>query len=198
MVSRIYKSYLILSINNLFYIIFLRELILLKTKIVSNTYLKDITKYRFKMYFDEEDFYVSVKKVLSCSQKFVLKNNLTVIDNGYYILEVIPKNEDYAMRVFLNPNKKPLEYYFDICENIRLDEKFHIPMYDDLYLDVTYLFGKINVIDEDELLNAYEQKEFTQKKLEHIYQVKDRLVKEIKEHTNPYINKDYSKYLEDI
>ena len=79
-----------------------------------------------------------------------------------------------------------------------MDEKFHIPMYDDLYLDVTYLFGKINVIDEDELLNAYEQKEFTQKKLEHIYQVKDRLVKEIKEHTNPYINKDYSKYLEDI
>ena len=198
MVSRIYKSYLILSINNLFYIIFLRELILLKTKIVSNTYLKDITKYRLKMYFDEEDFYVSVKKVLSCSQKFVFKNNLTVYDIGYYILEVIPKNEDYAMRVFLNPNKKPLEYYFDICENIRLDEKFHIPMYDDLYLDVTYLFGKINVIDEDELLNAYEQKEFTQKKLEHIYQVKDRLVKEIKEHTNPYINKDYSKYLGDI
>ncbi len=36
------------------------------------------------------------------------------------------------------------------------------------------------------------------KKFEHIYQVKDKLVKEIKEHTNPYINKDYSKYLEDI
>ncbi len=32
-------------------------------------------------------------------------------------------------------------------------------MYDDLYLDVTYLFGKIKVVNEDELLKAYEQKE---------------------------------------
>lgn len=102
------------------------------------------------------------------------------------------------MRLFLDCNKKSLEYYFDICENIRLDEKFHIPMYDDLYLDVTYLFGKIHIVDEDELLKAYEQKGFDKKKLEHIYQVKDKLVKAIKEHTNPYINKDYSKYLEDI
>lgn len=170
----------------------------MKTKIVSNTYLKDITKYRLKMYFDEEDFYVSVKKVLSCSQKFVLKNNLTVIDNDYYVLEVVPKNESYAMRVFLDPNKKPLEYYFDICENARLDEKFHISMYDDLYLDVTYAFGEINILDEDELLEAYERKEFDNVKLKHIYEVKDKLVKEIQEHTNYYMNKNYTKYLEDI
>lgn len=38
----------------------------------------------------------------------------------------------------------------------------------------------------------------SKKDLEHIYQVKDKLIKEIKEYTNLYINKDYSKYLEDI
>ena len=102
------------------------------------------------------------------------------------------------MRLFLDSNKKPLEYYFDICENIRLDEKFHIPMYDDLYLDVTCLFGEINILDEDELLEAYERKEFDNVKLKHIYEVKDKLVKEIQEHTNYYMNKDYTKYLKDI
>ena len=170
----------------------------MKTKIASNTYLRDVTKYRLKMYFDEEKYYVSVMKIIDCQEKFVIKDNLTVIDNGYYILEVIPKKEDYAMRLFLDPNKKPLEYYFDICENIRLDEKFHIPMYDDLYLDVTCLFGEINILDEDELLEAYERKEFDNVKLKHIYEVKDKLVKEIKEHTNYYMNKDYTKYLKDI
>ena len=170
----------------------------MKIKIASNTYLRDVAKYRLKMYFDEEKCYVSVKKIIDCQEKFVIKDNLTVIDNGYYILEVIPKKEDYAMRLFLDSNKKPLEYYFDICENIRLDEKFHIPMYDDLYLDVTCLFGEINILDEDELLEAYERKEFDNVKLKHIYEVKDKLVKEIQEHTNYYMNKDYTKYLKDI
>lgn len=170
----------------------------LKTKITSNTYLRDILKYRLKMYFDEDDCYIIVKKIIDCTEKFIIRDNLTVIDNDYYVLEVVPKKESYAMRVFLDPNKKPLEYYFDICENARLDEKFHIPMYDDLYLDVTYAFGEINILDEDELLEAYERKEFDNVKLKHIYEVKDKLVKEIQEHTNYYMNKDYTKYLEDI
>ena len=170
----------------------------LKTKITSNTYLRDITKYRLKIYFDEDDCYIIVKKIIDCTEKFIIRDNLTVIDNDYYVLEVVPKNESYVMRVFLDPNKKPLEYYFDICENARLDEKFHIPMYDDLYLDVTYAFGEINILDEDELLEAYQEKEFDKEKLDHIYKVKDKLVREIMEHNNPYMNKDYTKYLEDI
>ena len=150
------------------------------------------------MYFDEDDCYIIVKKIIDCTEKFVIRDNLTVIDNDYYVLEVVPKNENYAMRVFLDPDKKPLEYYFDICENTRLDEKFHVPMYDDLYLDVTSAFGEINILDEDELLEAYQEKEFDKEKLNHVYKVKDKLVKEIKEHSNYYMNKDYTKYLEDI
>lgn len=72
----------------------------LKTKITSNTYLRDITKYRLKIYFNEDDCYIIVKKIIDCTEKFLIRDNLTVIDNDYYVLKVVPKKESYAMRVF--------------------------------------------------------------------------------------------------
>ena len=59
------------------------------------------------------------------------------------------------MRLFLNEKKEALEYYFDICKNNRLDTLSKVPCYDDLYLDITYLDGKINILDEHELIEAY-------------------------------------------
>lgn len=169
----------------------------MKTKIVSKTYLRDVENYEIKIYFDDE-FYISVKKLIKCREKFIIADNLCVMDDGYYILEILPKNEEYAMRLFLDRDKKPLEYYFDICRNIRIVEKYNIPMYDDLYLDVTYLFGKINVLDEDELLEAYKNNEFTEAELNHIYEVKDRLIDEINNNKNKCMNMDYSKYINNI
>ena len=77
----------------------------MKRKIISNTYLRDVEKYQIKIFLDEEDYYVSVKKLISVREKFIIKENITVMDNGYYIFEVIPKNENYAMRIFLDENK---------------------------------------------------------------------------------------------
>ena len=82
----------------------------MKTKIITNTYLRDIDKYQIKLYLDEDNYYISVKKLISVRKKFIIKNDLCVIDNGYYVFEVIPKNDNYAMRLFLNSNKEPLEY----------------------------------------------------------------------------------------
>lgn len=169
----------------------------MKTKIVSKTYLRDVENYEIKIYFEDE-FYISVKKLIKCREKFIIADNLCVMDDGYYILEILPKNEEYAMRLFLDRDKKPLEYYFDICRNIRIDEKYNIPMYDDLYLDVTYLFGKVNVLDEDELLEAYKNNEFTEAELNHICEVKDRLIDEINNNKNKCMNMDYSKYINNI
>lgn len=170
----------------------------MKTKIISNTYLRDVKKYQIKFYLDEDEYYICVKKLIECTEKFIIRDNVCVMDNGYYILEVMPKNEDYAMRLFLDKDKNPLEYYFDICKNIRIDENTKIPMYDDLYLDVTSYHKDINVLDEDELLDAYNNGEFTKKELEHIYKVKDKLIDEIKSDTNKCMNIKYLEYLKDM
>ncbi len=69
-------------------------------------------------------------------------------------------------------------------------------MYDDLYLDVTCLFGEINVLDEDELLDEYKNGEFSKTELDGIYSTKDRLIDDIKNYSNKCMNIDYLKYLE--
>jgi len=120
------------------------------------------------------------------------------MDDGYYIFEVIPKNDNYAMRLFLNANKEPLEYYFDICKNNRLDCFSKVPCYDDLYLDITYLDGKINILDEAELIGAYNNSDVSLEDYELVYQMKDRLLDEINNKTNGAMNINYMKYLDDF
>lgn len=167
----------------------------MKKKIISNTYLRDVEKYQIKIFLDEEDYYVSVKKLISVREKFIIKENITVMDNGYYIFEVIPKNENYAMRLFLDENKNPLEYYFDITKNNELYENTKIPCYDDLYLDITYMNNEINILDEDELIEAYKNNDITKEDLDLVYKIKDKLINEIKLNTNKLMNIDYNKYL---
>jgi len=170
----------------------------MKRKIVSKTYLRDVEKYQLKLFLDEDDYYISVKKLIDVREKFIIKNNLCVMDDGYYVFEVIPKNENYAMRLFLDENKKPLEYYFDITKNNGLDENTNIPCYDDLYLDITYSEGEVNILDEDELIEAYHTGDITKDDYELVYQIKKELLPEIKNKTHWLMNLDYMKYLENF
>lgn len=167
----------------------------MKKKILTNTYLRDVSKYQIKLYLDEDDYYVSVKKLIKVEEKFIINDNVCVMDDGYYVLEIVPKHENYAMRLFLDNNKKPLEYYFDICKNNGLHSETLVPCYDDLYLDITVLDGKINILDKDELDEALEEKEITSEEYNLVMQVKDKLLEEIKNGTNKLMNLDYSKYL---
>lgn len=170
----------------------------MKTKVITNTYLRDVEKYQIKLFLDEDDYYISVKKLIDVREKFIIANGLCVMDNGYYIFEVIPKNENYAMRLFFNEKKEPLEYYFDICKNNRLDSVSKVPCYDDLYLDITYLDGHINILDEKELLEAYKYGDITQEDYELVYRVRDMLLEEIENKSNKLMNIDYMKYLNDF
>ena len=170
----------------------------MKTKVITNTYLRDVDKYQIKFYLDDNDYYISVKKLISVRKKFIINDGLCVMDDGYYIFEVIHKSDNYAMRLFLNSNKEPLEYYFDISKNNRLDHLFKIPCYDDLYLDITYLDGYINILDEDELIAAYESGDISFEDYKLVYQMKERLLEEISNKTNEAMNIDYMKYLNDF
>ena len=39
----------------------------MKRKYITNTYLRDIEKYQIKLFLDEEDYYISVKKYPNCT-----------------------------------------------------------------------------------------------------------------------------------
>ena len=168
----------------------------MKRKIITQTYLRDVSKYQIKLYMDEDDCYISVKKLIKVDKKFIICGDICVMDDGYYVVEVVPKNENYAMRLFFDNKKRPLEYYFDICKNNRLDTLSKVPCYDDLYLDITYLDGDINILDEKELLEAYDNGDISNEDFELVYKVRDKLLDEIKSKTNILMNIDYTKYLE--
>ena len=169
----------------------------MKTKVITNTYLRDVCKHQIKLFY-EDDYYVSVKKLIDVREKFIITGGLCVMDNGYYIFEVIPKNDNYAMRLFLNEKKEALEYYFDICKNNRVDSVSNVPCYDDLYLDITYLDGTINILDEDELISAYEMGDISKDDYDLVYKMRDRLLEEINSKTNKLMNIDYMQYLNDF
>ena len=137
----------------------------MKRKIISSTYLRDVDKYQIKIYLDFDDYYLSIKKLIKVREKFIIKNNICVMDDNYYVVEVVPKHENYAMRIFYDDNKNPLEYYFDICKN-------------------------------NGLLEGFSNCDITKDELDMIYNIKDKLVYEISNKINKYMNIDYSKYLD--
>ncbi len=167
----------------------------MKKKLLTNTYLREADKYQIRLFLDEEDVYISVKKLIHVTKPFIIHHNITGMDSGYYILEVVPKKGHVAMRVFLNEKKEIVEYYFDIIKESGMDEKYKVPFFYDLYLDVTLLpNGEISIIDEQELEEALKSGDITEQDYRMIIKEKNKLIKEIKEKKNSLINRDYSSY----
>ena len=167
----------------------------MKRKYSSKIFLDVAKKYELNIYYDKEDYYVIVKKFKKVIEPFITLNGNCLIDDGYYIFEIIPKNENYTIRIFVNDNKEILEYYFDITYKNGLDEETNIPYYEDLYLDITVKNDKIEVLDEDELQEALDNKEITKEQFDLANKTKDELIKTIKNKTNKYMNLDVKKYL---
>ena len=111
-------------------------------------------------------------------------------------MEIIPKKGNYALRIFIDSNKNIVEYYFDIIKESGIDEEYKVPYFIDLYLDIAVLYtGRIDILDEDELLDAYDKKDITKEEYEIVLKTKEKLLKEIKKDTNKLMKIDYLKYL---
>ena len=165
-------------------------------KLISKTYLKDVNKYELNFYFDNKDYYLAIKKFINVEKPFILQSGVCLIDNGYYMAEVIPKKENYIMRIYFNEKKERIEYYFDVTVKNGLDEKSNIPYYDDLYLDVTInRNGEVKVLDEDELLEALNRKEISEDEYNLANKTKESLLESIINKNNKYMDLDLEEYL---
>lgn len=166
----------------------------IRKKLLSKTYLRDVSKYEIKFDLSNDDYFLAVKHIIKTDQPFIIDGR-TIISNGTYVMELVPKNENYSMRVYFDENKNITEYYFDIIRGSGIDEESKIPYYDDLYLDVTLTDGEIKVLDEDELEEAYKNHEITKEEYDMAIEVGNKLISEIKTNTNKYINMDLKSLL---
>lgn len=168
----------------------------MRKRLVTQKYLRDTIKYNLKVFIsDDKGYYVAVKEIIEVEKPFILSNGLLLMDSGYYIVEVIPKNENYAMRVFFNEKKELVEHYFDISLGNNIDEETKLPYYDDVFLDVTITNGQIEICDEDELDNALSQGEITKETYNFAKEVANKLIEEINSNTNKYVNMNLGEYL---
>lgn len=69
----------------------------MKTKILTNTYLRDVDKYQLKLYLDEEYYYVFVKKLIGVWEKFIIKDGLCLMKDR--LLEEINNKTNGMMNI---------------------------------------------------------------------------------------------------
>jgi len=82
--------------------------------------------------------------------------DLTIIDQGYALLQVAPSDAHWWLSAYLGRDGKVLQFYFDVTW------KNHVeggqPFFEDLYLDVVFLpDGRHFLLDQDELDDALRQ-----------------------------------------
>ena len=109
----------------------------MRKRLLSKTYLRGVSEYILILDFTKKDYYLVKKKIIKAIPS-VLSNGLKVVDNGYYILEILPKDENYAIRVYFDNNKNIIEYYIDITNGCGIEEESKVPYYDDLYLVIFF------------------------------------------------------------
>lgn len=160
----------------------------MRKKYTDKTYLKGVSRYSVATRkLKGQDTYIVVKNILEIDEPFI--KNVTLIDNGYYILEYTPIDKLYNARAFIDKELNTVSYYFDISlgngvENGR-------PYYNDLFLDIVYgadTDNNVKVLDEDELLEALDRGAITKKEFDLAHSVCTKLVEEIKDNRNSFIN----------
>lgn len=164
----------------------------MRKKLTSKVYMRGVVDWNMLVSKSEdENFYTLIKKINKIEQPFAIKDRV-LIDNGYYIIEFTPLDQFYNVRVFLNKNAKVIGYYFDISRGNGIEN--NIPYYDDLYLDIIYSpdNNTIRVEDEDELLDALNNKTISVKEYNLANETCSKLIEEIKANKNKFINIDKS------
>ena len=102
------------------------------------------------------------------------KENICIKDNNYEWFEVYPDNGKYAITIMFDDKGNLIEWYFDIAKNIGIEDG--IPYEDDLYLDMIITKdGKMLVIDEDELISAYNNSIITKDDFDSAYKTLEEL-----------------------
>ena len=103
---------------------------------------------------------------------------ICVSDAGYSTIEFLPDDENWRLCGVYDNHGKIVEWYFDITKKNAVDEVRN-PYFEDLYLDIALMpDGRVIILDEDELLSAYENGEINDEEFSMAHSVKDELIKQ--------------------
>jgi len=140
------------------------------------------------------DIYLNIFNKVEKS--FKLENGLCIQDNNYKWLEFYDYSSKVRLSAVYDEKNQIVEWYFDIAKSIGKENG--IPYEDDLYLDVVLgPTGKIILLDEDELKEAFERKEITKEEFDEGYKIAYELMERLKGNVDKVL-KFTDKYLKEL
>ncbi|WP_336275592.1 DUF402 domain-containing protein [Rossellomorea vietnamensis] len=102
------------------------------------------------------------------------EKEICFVDNGYMWLQQFPFGKHHSVTTMFDANGEIVQWYIDICLENGVEDG--VPWMDDLYLDIVVLpSGEVNLLDEDELEQAYKSGTISKEK----YDIAHNEVKEI-------------------
>lgn len=122
-------------------------------KYSSSTYLRNVNEYKLYLYKNDNEVII-IKKILKIMNPFSLVEfgkKIKLIDNNYYVVEIIALNDSYVCRLFLDSCLNVIEEYYTITKNNNI--KDGIPVYEDLGLSYVKVNGKNKIFHEEKLIN---------------------------------------------
>ena len=147
----------------------------MKRKYLDETFLRDVEEYQIEKIETPEE-YIVFKHFLKVKEKYEESHtgkNRCLRDNGYYMIEYLPKGKNYTVRSFIDKNKKVLRNYIDLVEKSGIEEETGKLYYDDMYIDIVedIIEGKprIQVRDFTDIEKAQMEGKITQEEVNKVY-----------------------------
>lgn len=173
-------------------------------KYLDETYLRDVEEYQIEKVETPEE-YIVFKHFLKVKEKYEESHtgkNRCLRDNGYYMIEYLPKGKNYTVRSFIDKNKKVLRNYIDLVEKSGIEEETGKLYYDDMYIDIVedIIEGKprIQVRDFTDIEKAQMEGKITQEEVNSAYLQMLNLIDDIEERKIKYLRINPKKRLEEI
>lgn len=139
-------------------------------------------KERIGRVIDSADFsgYIGLLKIKEVTEPQIWNYNgeeITVCNNNYQWLTIMPKDEYYCITVMMNARRQIQVCYIDIIDEQGNDTD-GVPYFYDLYLDlVVYPDGTIIKDDMDELEEAFKQGDISQQQFDLALRTSENLIK---------------------
>ena len=163
-----------------------------KCRVVYDEWKSMIKKHREGSFENSSDFkgYVGLLSIEEVSQKQEWKykdETITVCDNGYKWLTIMPKDDYYCITVMMDSDYNIKVSYIDMIDSQGIDDD-GVPFFYDCYLDlVVYPDGYVKVDDRDELDEALQNGDISKEQYDRALQTADKLRQTLFD--------DYEKYL---
>lgn len=176
----------------------------MKVKYLDETYLRDVEEYKIEKVETPEE-YIVFKQFLKVKKKYTESHtgkNICLQDDGYYMIEYLPKGKSYTVRSFIDKDKKLLRNYIDLVKKSGIDEKTGKLYYEDMYIDIVedIVEGKqrIQVRDFTDLEEAQMKGEITQEEVNWVYLQMLSIIEDLEAGNVKYVKLNPKKKLQEI